>query len=282
MLGRTPDDITAVQPVRCGQIEDWEVAEGLLLHLIRKVHGRSGWMSPRMVVTIPWAATEMERRAARECCEAAGARDVRLVPRPLAAALGAHLPVREASGHLVVDVGGGATEITVLSLGGIVCGAVVPGGGEGMDRAVADHVREAHDLLVGPPSAERLKIELGCALPGQRVGTAWVKGRCMREGVPRAVDIHADEIVSALAPCVRSIADAVRQVIERAPPELGSDILDHGIVLVGGGSRLDRLDTALREATGIPVVVAENPDLAVIAGAGEVLEELDLLQAMAS
>jgi rod shape-determining protein MreB len=292
MLGRTPDDIQAVQPIRRGRVADFEVAEALLLHLVRRVHGRNGWMRPRMVVAVPHHASDMEVRAVRDSCESAGAREVQLVPRPIAAALGAQLPIHEPSGTLVVDVGGGSTEVSVLSLSGVVSCRTVDGGGEGMDDAIIDWLQRERRLLVGRPSAERLKIELGTASLDSSSAfglrnsdpraTATIKGRCLRRGVPRAEVVTAAQVYEALAPHVDAIADAVREAIEEAPPELGSDIVDHGVVLTGGGAWLDGLDRALRDRTGLPVVSAENPERAVIAGVGRVLDEPGLTLAIAS
>ncbi len=281
MRGRTPRDIDVVSPVRQGQIHDYEVAEALLLHLVRRVHGRNSWVSPKMVVAIPHRTTEMERRALRESCETAGAREVHLVPRPLAAAIGAGLPVDRPSGHLLVDLGGGATEVSVLSLGGIVSSRVVPGGGAGLDRAVSDFLRDTHDLLVGDPTAELLKQELGEALPPLRARTRRVSGRCVRRGVPRAVDVDSAALHCALHDEVAAIASAIRAVLDESPPELAADIVDHGVVLTGGGSGLRGLEAALREATGLAVVQAERPAQAVVEGAGRILEELELLRAVA-
>ncbi|MEQ1564015.1 MAG: rod shape-determining protein [Myxococcota bacterium] len=283
MLGRTPDDIQAVQPIRNGRVADFEVAEALLLHLVRRVHGRNGWMRPRMVVAVPHHASDMEVRAVRDSCESAGAREVQLVPRPIAAALGAQLPIHEPSGTLVVDVGGGSTEVSVLSLSGVVSCHTVDGGGEGMDDAIIDWLQRERRLLVGRPTAERLKIELGTAsLDHGTRANALVKGRCLRRGVPRAESVSAVDVYQALVPHVDAIAAAVRRAIEEAPPELGSDIVDHGVVLTGGGARLEGLDRALRDRTGLPVVCAENPERAVIAGVGRVLDEPGLQLAIAS
>lgn len=273
MLGRTPDDISAVQPIRRGRVADFEVAEALLLHLVRRIHGRNGWMRPRMVVAVPHHASDMEVRAVRDSCESAGAREVQLVPRPIAAALGAHLPIHEPAGTLVVDVGGGSTEVSVLSLSGVVSCRTVEGGGEGMDEAIIDWLRVHRDLLVGRPSAERLKIELGMACDPDPGARAVVKGRCLARGVPRAETVTAVDVCQALTAHIDAIGDAVRAAIEEAPPELGSDIVDHGVVLTGGGARLRDLDRALRDRTGLPVVCAEAPDHAVITGVGRVLEE---------
>lgn len=282
MLGRTPDDIHAVQPIRRGRVADFEVAEALLLHLVRRIHGRNGWMRPRILVAVPHHASDMEVRAVRDSCESAGAREVQLVPRPIAAALGARLPIHEPSGTLVVDVGGGSTEVSVLSLSGVVSCRTVEGGGEGMDEAIIEWLRRERSLLVGQPSAERLKIELGSAFDPDPNARALVKGRCLERGVPRAESVSARDVLTALLPHIDAIGEAIRAAIEDAPPELGSDIVDHGVVLTGGGAKLRGLDRALRDRTGLPVVCAEDPETAVIHGAGRVLDEPALQHAVAS
>lgn len=282
MIGRTPPDISAVRPVRAGTIEDYEVAEALMVHLLRGLHGRNGWMSPKMVVTVPCVAGEMERRAVRECCESAGARQVHLVPKALAAALGAGLPVREPSGLMLVDVGGGSTEVSVLSLSGVAHARVVPGGGEGMDRSLIEHLRQEFGLLIGETSARTLKEQIGTAMGGSDEHTMTVRGRDLVTGVPRAQDIAAADVTAALRRPVDDIAAGIHAALEATPPELASDVVEHGVILVGGGAHLRELDRALAARTGLPVVVADAPERACIDGAGRILEELDLLQAMAS
>ena len=282
MLGRTPADITAIQPVRDGQIHDYEVAEALLLHLIRRVHGRSGWVSPRMVVAVPHGATEMERRAVRESCETAGAREVHLVPKPLAGALGAQLQVNEPSGHMLVDIGGGTTEISVLSMLGVVSSHTIQGGGGALDQAVMRSLRKRHELLVGQPTAEALKIELGAAAGRDPNARRIVKGRCLLRGVPKAIEVSAQEIAETLEEQISQLAGAIRHVLERTSPELASDIVDQGVVLIGGGSRLWGLDSLLRRQTGLPVVCSEHPHHAVVMGTGQILEEFELLRKVAS
>ena len=274
MLGRAPHDTLALQPIRGGRIVDYEAAEAFLLSLVRRIHGRNSWIRPRMVVAVPHGASEMELRAVRDSCESAGAREVHLVPRPVAAAIGADLPIHEASGYLVVDVGGGSTEVSVLSLSGVVASHSVPGGGGGMDEAIVRWVEQHHGLLIGAQTAERVKVQLGSALP-PAPADAVVKGRCLTVGVPRAVKLGADEVHRAILPSVVAIGSAIRSVLEGVAPEIGSDIVDHGVVLTGAGARLAGLDLALRDLTGLPVVVAENPALAVVVGARRLLEQLD-------
>jgi rod shape-determining protein MreB len=281
MLGRTPEDLTTVQPIRGGRVVDFEVCEALLVHLVRRAHGRSAWMRPRMVIAMPHRATDMEVRAVRDSCESAGAREVKLVPRPIAAALGADLPIHEPSGVLVVDVGGGATEISILSLNGVVASTVVDGGGEGMDDAVLHLLEHERSLFVGRPSAERLKIELGTACDPDPDRTATIRGRCKLGGIPRAEQVSALDVYRALTPSVDRIADAIRRMVDEAPPEIGADIVDQGVVLTGGGARLRNLDRALRERTGLPVVSADRPEHAVITGVSRILSESALYEAVA-
>ncbi|HHO54099.1 MAG TPA: rod shape-determining protein [Deltaproteobacteria bacterium] len=281
MLGRTPEDIHAIQPIRAGRILDFEVAEAFLLHLVRRAHGRNGWMRPRMVVAVPHHASDMEARAVRDSCESAGAREVHLVPRPIAAAVGASLPVQEPDGTLIVDVGGGSTEISLLALSGVVLSRVVPGGGEGMDAAIIQWLQRERRLLVGRPSAERLKIALGTASHPDPSATSVVKGRCLERGIPRSETVSAADIASALAPHVEAIAVGIRNAISEAPPELGSDVVDQGVVLTGGGSLLRDLDLGLRDLTGLPVIRAEDPEQAVAHGVGGILEDTLLQHAVA-
>jgi len=279
MLGRTPPDIQAVQPVRGGQIEDFEVTEALIIHLMRQVHGRNRWMSPRMVVTLPPHATEMERRAVRKCCESAGAREVHLIPSPIAAAVGAGLPVEEPAGHMVVDIGGGSTTLSVVSLNSVVQSQCAPGGGEGMDRDIIGYLQQKHGLLVGRRSAEILKWELGAASPQAMPEERIVKGRCMKTGLPRAVKLNSDEVHRALIPSIQNIAQQILNLLENAPAELASDIVDHGVVLVGGGCQLTGLDACLRQTTGLTVLAAEKPEMSAVIGAKRVMESTDLIRA---
>ena len=235
-----------------------------------------------MVVAVPHGALDMELRAVRDACEAAGARTVHMVPRPLAAALGAGLPVDQPTGHLVVDLGAGATEISMLSLSGVVTSTAVSGGGDGFDDAVIQWCKREHALLVGRPTAERVKLELGAATRPDVNATASVKGRCLRRGAPRSVSITATGVCDALQDGIDAIAAGIRKVLHDAPPELASDVVETGVVLVGGGAKLRGIDEALRLRTGLPVVCAEQATRAVVDGAGRVLDELDLREAMAS
>ncbi len=280
MLGRAPDDIEVIQPIKNGRIDDFEVAEAFLLNLVRKIHGRNSLMRPRMVVTVPHAASDMEIRAIRDNCASAGAREVSLLMRPIAAGLGAGLPIDAPEGYLVVDLGGGSTEISVLAMGGVVSCESVAGGCE-MDEAVVTWMKREHELLIGHPTAEHIKIELGSAYPANEERKLMVKGRCLRRGVPRGVEICRADVSAALRPAIANIGAAVRKALEHAPPELASDIVDSGVILTGAGSQLDGFDLALRSASGLPIIHAEDPALAVINGAGRVLEEYDLRTAVA-
>lgn len=282
MLGRTPEGWEVIEPIRDGRVVDFEVAEAFLLHLVRRIHGRNGWMRPKMLVPVPHGASDMEIRALRDSCESAGAREVQLVPRPVAAGLGAGLPIHAPAGHLVVDCGGGSTEVSILSLAGVVRCETVPGGGVDMDEAIRAWLQQHHGLLVGHPTAQRLKHELGSAWPGEVTGSAVVKGRCLERGVPRAVAVRAEEVREALAPRVLAIAEGIRRVVESAPPELADDIVDNGAVLVGDGANLKGIEFAIRHHTGLPVVIAERPAEAVVSGVGRLLEDVGLKRAVAS
>lgn len=282
MLGRTPEDLSAIQPVRNGSIVDHEVAEALLLQLVRRATGGAGLLRPRMAIAVPMGSADAAVRALRDSCEAAGAREVHLVPRAIAAALGAELPIHEPNGHLVVDLGGGSTTISVLSLSSVVHRTEVPGGGEGLDAAIVDYVRRHHGVEIGLPTAEHLKVTLASALPGGAKGSRVAKGRCVRLGIPRAVEVDAHDVHTAIAGGVAAIGQAIRDAIRKIPPELGSDVVENGVVLVGGGAALDGIEAALRYHSGMPVVAAEHPDLAVVRGALRVLEEVDLMRAIAS
>jgi rod shape-determining protein MreB len=267
MLGRTPPEIRVVRPIIDGMLSDFEIAEEMLRHLMMQVHGRSLWVGPRVTVCIPYNTIDMEKRAIRKLMEAAGAREVRMVEQPIAAAVGAELPIGEAQGHMVVDVGAGTSEVGVISLGGVVYSRTVKVGGEHMDRAIIHHIRTEHGLLIGPRTAEQLKCELGSALPVRRPALHEVKGRDLKTGYPRALEITAQEVHEALRSPVQLIIDAVRASLEHTPPELAADVAQTGIVMTGGGAMLSRLDRALSEATGLPVIVPEDPDIVLVKGA---------------
>jgi rod shape-determining protein MreB and related proteins len=282
MVGRTPGNITAIRPLRDGVIADFEVAEEMIKHFIRKVHNRRAFASPQIIVCVPSGSTAVERRAIQESAESAGARKVLLIEEPMAAAIGAGLPVTEPSGSMIVDIGGGTTEVAVISLGGIVYARSVRVGGDKMDEAIISYIRRMHSLLVGESSAERLKIELGSAMmpddPRDPGPIKEVKGRDLINGVPREVLVSQAQIAESLAEPVSQIVDAVTTALENCPPELSADIVDKGIVLTGGGALLYRLDDVLRLATGLPVTVGENALSCVALGTGRALEEIRKLR----
>ncbi len=281
MLGRTPGNISAIRPMRDGVIADFEVAEEMIKHFIRKVHNRRGFASPLIIVCVPSGSTAVERRAIQTSAESAGARRVLLIEEPMAAAIGAGLPVTEPSGSMIVDIGGGTTEVAVISLGGIVYSRSVRVGGDKMDEAIISYIRRHHNLLIGESSAERIKIGLGAARPAENGDEGpWleVKGRDLMNGVPREVLVSQAQISESLAEPVFQIVEAVKVALENTPPELAADICDKGIVMTGGGALLNRLDQVLREATGLPVVVAEDALSCVVLGTGRALEELKRLR----
>ena len=282
MVGRTPGNITAIRPLRDGVIADFEVAEEMIKHFIRKVHNRRMFASPLIIVCVPSGSTAVERRAIQESAESAGARKVFLIEEPMAAAIGAGLPVTEPSGSMIVDIGGGTTEVAVISLGGIVYARSVRVGGDKMDEAIISYIRRNHNLLIGESSAEQIKIGLGSAIPPDDPDDAgpWreVKGRDLINGVPREVVVSQAQIADSLAEPVSQILDAVTTALENTPPELAADIVDKGIVLTGGGALLYRLDEVLRRATGLPVTVAEDALSCVAMGTGRALEEMKRLR----
>jgi rod shape-determining protein MreB len=281
MLGRTPGNIQAIRPMRDGVIADFEVAEEMIKHFIRKVHNRRSFASPIIIVCVPSGSTAVERRAIQESAESAGARKVRLIEEPMAAAIGAGLPVTEPSGSMIVDIGGGTTEVAVISLGGIVYAKSVRVGGDKMDEAIISYIRRHFNLLIGESSAERIKMEVGAArIPdnGADGPCKEVRGRDLINGVPREIMVSQAQISESLAEPVFQIVEAVKVALENTPPELAADIVDKGIVLTGGGALLFRLDEVLREATGLPVVVAEDALSCVVLGTGRALEELKRLR----
>jgi rod shape-determining protein MreB len=280
MLGRTPGNIQAIRPLRDGVIADFEVAEEMIKHFIRKVHNRRSFANPLIVVCVPSGSTAVERRAIQESAESAGARKVFLIEEPMAAAIGAGLPVTEPTGSLVVDIGGGTTEVAVLSLGGIVYSRSVRTGGDKMDEAIIAYIRRNHNLLIGETTAERIKEEIGSACPpedGEGM-TMEVKGRDLMNGVPKELILSERQISESLAEPVGAIIEAVKVALEHTPPELSSDIVDKGIVLTGGGAMLGNIDYVLRHATGLPVFIADDPLSCVVLGTGRALEEMKKLR----
>ena len=281
MLGRTPANIVAIRPMKDGVIADFEVTEAMLRYFIARAHNRSKLVRPRIVIAVPSGITEVEKRAVRESAMSAGAREVFLIEEPMAAAIGAGLPVTEPSGNMIVDIGGGTTEVAVISLSGIVYSNSTRVGGDKMDEAIINYVKRKYNLLVGERTAELIKIKIGTAYPTEDVQTLEVKGRDLVAGVPKTLELKSDEVREALAEPVNAVVEAVRIALERTPPELGADIVDKGIVMVGGGSLLRNLDILLREATGLPVMLAEDPLTAVALGTGRCLDEPRLLRDVA-
>ncbi len=280
MLGRTPGNIRAIRPLRDGVIADFEVAEEMIKYFIRKVHNRKTFASPLVVICVPSGSTAVERRAIQESAESAGARRVFLIEEPMAAAIGAGLPVTEPTGSMVVDIGGGTTEVAVLSLGGIVYARSVRVGGDKMDEAIIAYIRRNHNLLVGEGSAARIKEEIGSACPpsdGEGL-TMEIKGRDLMNGVPKELVISERQISESLAEPVGAIIEAVKVALEHTEPELAADIVDKGIVLTGGGALLGNLDYVLRHATGLPVSIADDPLSCVVLGTGRALEEMKRLR----
>ncbi len=278
MLGRTPGNIQAIRPMKDGVIADFNVTEQMLKYFIKKVHDtRLFHPSPRIIICVPSGATQVERRAIRESAISAGARQVYLIEDPLAAAIGANLPVAEAAGSMVVDIGGGTTEVGVISLGGMVYSTSVRVGGDKFDEAIISYIRRNYGMLIGETTAELIKKEIGTAYPGAEVRELEVKGRNLAEGIPRSFTITSNEILEALSDPLNAIVAAVKGALEQTPPELGADIAERGMVLTGGGALLLNLDRLLREETGLPVFIAEDPLTCVVRGSGRALEEMDRL-----
>jgi rod shape-determining protein MreB len=281
MLGRTPGNIVAVRPMKDGVIADFEVTEAMLRYFITRVHNRRTLVKPRIIIGVPSGITEVEKRAVRDSALAAGAREVYLIEEPMAAAIGAGLPVTEPSGNMIVDIGGGTTEVAVISMAGIVVSKSIRVAGDKLDEAIVAFIKRKYNLLVGERTAEIIKKQIGNAYSVDEVTTMEIKGRDLVAGIPKTLVVNSDEIREALSEPVNQIVDAVRSVLERTPPELASDIVDRGIVLTGGGSQLRNLDVLLREETGLPVMVCDKPECAVVLGTGRALDELALLREVA-
>jgi rod shape-determining protein MreB len=275
MLGRTPGHMEAIRPMRDGVIADFEVAEEMIKHFIRKVHNRRSFASPQVIICVPSGSTAVERRAIKEAAESAGARRVFLIEEPMAAAIGAGLPVTEPTGSMVVDIGGGTTEVGVISLGGIVYKGSVRVGGDKFDDAIVNYIRRNYGMLIGEQTAEAIKKQIGSAFPGSEVLEMEVRGRNMSEGIPRSFTVSSNEILEALSDPLNQIISAVKIALEHTPPELGADIAERGIMLAGGGALLRDLDRLIAEETGLPVLVAEAPLTCVVRGSGMALERMD-------
>jgi rod shape-determining protein MreB and related proteins len=278
MLGRTPGSMSAIRPMKDGVIADFTVTEQMLKYFIKKVHDSKLFQpSPRIIICVPFGSTQVERRAIRESAIGAGARQVYLIEEPMAAAIGAGLPVSEATGSMVVDVGGGTTEVGVISLGGIVYASSVRVGGDKFDESIINYIRRNYGMLIGEATAEQVKKQLGSAFPGAEVREMEVKGRSLAEGIPRRFTVTSNEILEALTDPLNAIVSAVKQALEQTPPELGADIAEKGMVVTGGGALLRDLDRLLMEETGLPVIVAEDPLTCVVRGSGKALEDMEKL-----
>ena len=278
MLGRTPGNILAIRPMKEGVIADFEMAEKMLRHFIEKAHNRRTFVRPRIIIGVPSRITQVEQRAVRDSAELAGAREVYLIEEPVAAAIGAGLPITEPSGNMVVDIGGGTSEVAVISLAGIVYSQSVRVGGDKMDEAIQAYLKRKYNLAIGEQTAERIKMEVGNAYPLEQQLTTEVKGRDLVAGIPKTVVVNSDEIREALAEPTNAIVEAVLLALEKTPPELAADIVDKGIVLTGGGALLKNIDVLLREETGLPVMVCDDPISAVVLGSGKALDHMELLK----
>jgi len=278
MLGRTPGSIVAIRPLKDGVIADFEITESMLRYFIQKVHNRKALVRPRIVVAIPSGITEVEKRAVKDSAEHAGAREVYLIEEPMAGAIGVGLPVQEPAGNMVVDIGGGTSEVAIISLAGIVFSRSVRVGGDEMDEAIIQYLKRTYNLLIGSRTAEMIKINVGSAYPLEEELTMEVKGRDLVAGLPKTMTISSEEIREAMTEPISTIVEAVRISLERCPPELSADLVDRGMIMCGGGALLRGLDKLLAEETGLPVQVADDPISAVVLGTGKVLEELRFLR----
>jgi rod shape-determining protein MreB len=281
MLGRTPGNIVAVRPLKDGVIADFEMTESMLRHFITKVHNRK-WVRPRVVIAVPSGITEVEKRAVKESAAHAGAREVYLIEEPMAAAIGVGLPVQDAAGNLIVDIGGGTTEVALISLSGIVFSRSVRVAGDELDEAIAGYMKRAYNLMIGERAAEEIKIRIGSAYPMDKETSMEVKGRDLVAGLPKTLAITSQEVREALLEPIATIVESVRVTLERCPPELSADLVDRGLVLAGGGALLRGLDKLLQEETGLPVHIAEDPLSAVAEGTGRALSEIKFLRQVAS
>jgi rod shape-determining protein MreB len=278
MLGRTPGNIEAIRPMREGVIADFDITEAMLRHFILRVHNRRALVRPRIIVSVPSGITQVERRAVRETVESAGAREIYLIEEPMAAAIGAGLPVMEPTSSMVVDIGGGTTEVAVISLAGIVYAKSVRVAGDRMDEEIVQFMKRKYNLLIGERSAEIIKMTIGCAYPGGEIRKLDVKGRNLISGIPKIVEINSEEIREAIMEPVSIIIEAIKDTLDNAPPELAGDIVDRGIVLTGGGALLANLDVLIREETGLPITIAEDPLTVVARGAGMALDHIEFLK----
>jgi rod shape-determining protein MreB and related proteins len=278
MLGRTPGNIVAIRPMKDGVIADFEITEAMLRHFIRKVHNRRSLIRPRIIIAVPSGITPVEKRAVRESAESAGAREVYLIEEPMAAAIGAGLPITEPICNMVVDIGGGTSEVAVISLAGIVYAKSVRMGGDKMDEAILQFVKRTYNLLIGERTAEIIKTTIGNAYPGSEMETMDVKGRDLVTGIPKIININSDEVRQAIQEQIDTIVVAVKTALEQTPPELAADIVDRGIYLTGGGALLKNLDILLHQETGLPIKIADDPLSTVVMGSGRALDNLNILK----
>ena len=278
MLGRTPGNIVAIRPIKDGVIADFEVTEAMLRYFINKVHNRRTLVHPRIIISVPSGITQVEKRAVKESAESAGAREVYLIEEPMAAAIGAGLPITEPTANMVVDIGGGTTEVAVISLAGVVYAASVRVAGDKMDEAILHYIKRKHNLAIGEHTAELIKTTIGDVMPTEPYESMEVKGRDLVSGVPKTLIITSEEVRQAITEQVDAIIEAVKMALELTPPELAADIVDQGIVLTGGGALLRNLDKRLREETGLPIIIAEDPLSSVVLGSGKALENLEVLK----
>ncbi len=282
MIGRTPGNIVAIRPLKDGVIADFDITQEMLKYFIRKATQKKSIFQPRVVVCVPSGVTEVEKRAVEEATIQAGAKDAFLIEEPMAAAIGAGLPVQEATGSLVVDIGGGTTEVAVISLGGIVTSKSIRVGGDELDNFIANYVKKEYSLMIGERTAEQVKIEIGAAIDDQVLGMMEIRGRDLVSGLPKTIEITSSEIYRALREPVSNIIDAIKATLEKTPPELSSDVMEYGIVLTGGGALLYGLDKLITDETGIPVIIAENPLDCVALGTGKSLESMEILKKTSS
>ena len=278
MLGRTPGNIVAIRPMKEGVIADFEITETMLRHFIRKVHNRRSLIRPRIIVCVPSGITQVEKRAVRESAESAGAREVFLIEEPMAAAIGAGLPITEPTSNMVLDIGGGTTEVAVISLAGIVYSKSVRVGGDKMDEAILQQIKRKYNLLIGERTAELIKTTIGNAYAVGQVEKMQIKGRDLVSGIPKILEIDSDEVRECITEQIDTILETVKIALEQTPPELAADIVDRGIVLTGGGALLQNLDMLLREETGLPITITEDPLSTVVLGSGKALDSLDILR----
>ncbi len=278
MLGRTPGNIVAIRPMKDGVIADFEITEAMLRHFIRKVHNRGSLIRPRIIICVPSGITPVEKRAVRESAESAGAREVYLIEEPMAAAIGAGLPITEPICNMVVDIGGGTSEVAVISLAGIVYAKSVRVGGDKMDEAILQYVKRTYNLLIGERTSEIIKTTIGNAYPGSEIETMDVKGRDLVTGIPKIINVNSDEVRQAIQEQIDAIVAAVKTALEQTPPELAADIVDRGIYLTGGGALLKNLDILLHQETGLPIKIADDPLSTVVMGSGRALDNLNILK----